>query len=235
MKQATSRLLRLCKFHDAVSYSRGLALQQALQQSIQDGSEVDTMLCLEHTRVFTIGKRGGVRDFRQDVQEVIKSGAEVHTVPRGGEVTYHGPGQVVVYPIMNVRSMGPRAYVDSLQHSMIATLADWGIQAHADRPKTAGVWVGDRKIGAVGVRFSRGVSTHGMALNVDMDLNWFGKIVPCGDPDAHVTSMADQLGHSMDVQQIRDQLTTRLIKQLKVKHVEDITPEQLEKECDLGG
>lgn len=167
---------------------------------------------------------------------------------------------------MNVRSIGPRSFVDALQQAMITTLDTWGIHAHADRPKTAGVsstscllltlclsqaetyplpatessialeaqfvqvWVGDRKIGAVGVRFSRGVSTHGMALNADMDLGWFSKIVPCGDPDANVTSMADQLGSSVDVQQVHDQLAMHLIQELRVQHVQEIAPQDLFKE-----
>lgn len=197
----------------------------------------------------------------------LQAGAEVHTVPRGGEVTYHGPGQCVIYPVMNIRTMGPRAYVEALQAAMITTLEDWGICAHADRPKTAGVrslsclktislvvtlwqavtsacvpalhvvclqvWVGDRKIGAIGVRFSRGVSTHGMALNVDMDLDWFDKIVPCGDPSANVTSMADQLGCSVDVQKIHSQMAMQLIKELRVQHVQSVTPETVLEECGI--
>lgn len=96
------------------------------------------------------------------------------------------------------------------------------------------VWVGERKIGAVGVRFSRGVSTHGLALNVDMDLDWFGKIVPCGDPEAHVTSMADQLGHPLDVQHIHDHITDRLLQELQVQNVQEISPESLYEECGLS-
>ena len=95
------------------------------------------------------------------------------------------------------------------------------------------MWVGERKIGAVGVRFSRGVSTHGMALNVDLDLGWFRRIVPCGDPDADVTSMADQLGSSMDVQQVHDQLAMHLVRQLRVQHVQEVSPDTLFTECGL--
>lgn len=182
-------------------------------------------------------------------------------------MTYHGPGQCVIYPVMNIRTVGPRAYVEALQQAMITTLDDWGIHAHADRPKTAGVrsmscrrrllcvwtlslaaasayspalrvvrlqvWVGNRKIGAVGVRFSRGVATHGLALNVDMDLDWFDKIVPCGDPSANVTSVADQLGRSVDVQKVHRQLALQLMKELRVQHIQNITPETVFEECGI--
>ena len=115
----------------------------------------------------------------------------MHHVDRGGEVTYHGPGQLVGYPIVDLRAWGggPLQYVRALEEVMVATLAEFGIAAGCDQRPT-GVWVGDAKIGAIGVKISRGVSFHGFSLNVDPDLSYFDHIVPCGMPGVAVTSMS---------------------------------------------
>lgn len=120
------------------------------------------------------------------------TGAEVAHIPRGGETTYHGPGQLVAYPILDLRryGLGARAYVESLEDSMIAVAGAFGVAARGRIPGRTGVWVGERKLGAVGVRISRGVSSHGLALNVDTDLSAFAHIVPCGAPDKVATSLA---------------------------------------------
>ena len=128
---------------------------------------------------------------------------------RGGEATYHGPGQIVGYPILDLRAagLGPLAYVRALERIIISTLAELGIHATSeDRP--TGVWVGDAKIAAIGVRVSRGVTMHGFALNVDPDLSYFDHIVPCGMPDASVTSIAEQ-GVLLDISSVIDVLADR--------------------------
>ncbi|PRW44247.1 Octanoyltransferase [Chlorella sorokiniana] len=155
----------------------------------------DTLLQLEHSPVYTIGKRGSAADFRTAADALAAHGAEIVTIPRGGETTYHGPGQLVVYPIVSLRllGVGARAYVEGLEDVLVRTLGRYGIAARGRVPGKTGVWVGERKIGAIGVRISQGVTSHGVALNVSTDLSAFQHIVPCGTPDKEVTSIHRQL------------------------------------------
>lgn len=123
-------------------------------------------------------------------------GVHVEAIPRGGETTYHGPGQLVAYPILALRGLGlgARAYVEALEDAMVAAAGAYGVAARGRVPGRTGVWVGDRKLGAVGVRISRGATSHGLALNVDTDLAAFDAIVPCGAPDRAATSLAAEVG-----------------------------------------
>jgi lipoate-protein ligase B len=136
-------------------------------------------------------------------------GVEMHHVDRGGEVTYHGPGQLVGYPVVDLRRlrMRPLEYVRSLERLLIETLSDFGIAAEADGRPT-GIWTGGAKIAAIGVRVSRGVTTHGFALNVSPDLGYFEHIVPCGIEDCRVTSMEFE-GVSTDVVEVASRLADR--------------------------
>lgn len=123
---------------------------------------------------------------------------DIETIPRGGETTYHGPGQLVAYPIVDLRnrSLGARAYVEGLEDALVATVGAFGVQARGRVPGRTGVWVGSRKVAAIGVKISQGVTSHGIALNVDLDLEPFKWIVPCGVPDDDVvTSLARELRH----------------------------------------
>jgi len=168
-----------------VPYRDGLALQRALSRS---RSGDDWLLLLEHEHVFTLGLRARPDHVLVDPASV---GAELAKADRGGEVTYHGPGQLTGYPIVTV-AFGPHStpdYVHGLEQLIIEALADLGLAGAGRSPGAPGVWVGDRKICAIGVRISRGRSMHGFALNVDPDLSYFGHIVPCGITDRGVTSL----------------------------------------------
>jgi lipoate-protein ligase B len=177
-----------------VDYQQAWALQQRLVEQLRAGGEPHLVL-LEHPPTYTLGPRGRAEHLLADEARLAALGASVHRVDRGGDVTYHGPGQLVGYPILDLRAwgQGPLWYVRSLEATLIETLARFGI-AGARVPKRPGVWVGDAKVAAIGVRVSRGVTSHGFALNVDLDLSYFSHIVPCGLPDARVTSMAELLG-----------------------------------------
>ena len=161
------------------------------------------ILLLEHPHVYTLGKRGDSSDILASPEKLKELGVEVHRIDRGGEVTYHGPGQLVGYPIVNLRRWGggPLKYVQTLESVIIATLAEFGVQAESENRPT-GVWAGDAKIAAIGVKVSRGVTMHGFALNVSPDLSYFDHIVPCGMPEGRVTSMASALSNDIDVQQV---------------------------------
>ena len=175
----------------SLAYDAAVGLQKRLHDKVVSGGLPGALLLLEHPHVFTLGRRGRTDDILVDEDEIAALGAAVRHTDRGGEVTYHGPGQLVGYPIVDLRRLAtsPLEYVRRLERVLIETLADFGIRGESeDRP--TGVWVGKAKIAAIGVRISRGVTTHGFALNVDPDLTYFDRIVPCGMRDVPVTSMA---------------------------------------------
>jgi len=177
-----------------VPYPEAWALQNRLADARRAGLAPDTLILLEHPHTYTIG-RSGTRDhvFLTDSELAVR-GITCLDVDRGGDVTYHGPGQLVGYPIFD---LGPQPdvgrYLRNLEDCLIETLADFGIAAGRLSGYT-GVWIGDRKIAAIGVKVSQGVTTHGFALNVSTDLSLFTHILPCGIPDKGVTSMALEVG-----------------------------------------
>lgn len=180
-----------------VSYRRGLEVQQALVTARQTGECPDQLLLLEHPSVITVGVRG--RRHRDHVLaskvELRRAGIEVFDVSRGGDVTYHGPGQLVGYPVLDLRPdrCDAHRYVRDLEEVLIRTAAAYGIQAGRLEGMT-GVWVGQEKLAAIGVRLSRWVTSHGFALNVTTNLEHFRFIVPCGLPGLGVTSFERLLG-----------------------------------------
>jgi lipoyl(octanoyl) transferase len=174
-------------------YSEALITQQEVHQKVLAGNE-DTLILCEHPHVYTFGKRAD-RNNLLITPEFLKSiKAEVYETERGGDITYHGPGQLVGYPIINLRKhkVGVKKYVETLEKSIIDALSFFNIEAYQINELT-GIWVGEkgneRKIGAIGIRVRNGVSMHGFALNVTTDLNYFNHIVPCGINDKRVTSM----------------------------------------------
>lgn len=177
-------------------------MQNELHERRAAGEIPDTLLLLEHPHVYTVGRRGTRDDVLLDADELAIRGVDVVETDRGGRVTYHGPGQLVGYPIVD---LGPGAdlvkYVRRLEDVMIGTLARFGIEAEGD-PDNTGAWVGGAKIGAIGVRVTRNVTKHGFALNVAPDLSYFAGIVPCGITDKSVTSMAVQLGRVPAVSEV---------------------------------
>ena len=186
-----------------VTYTDGLALQAKLHSDVAGGGR-DQLILLEHPHTITLGRRGvEMRTFSRDKDALVRLGVEVHHTDRGGEVTYHGPGQLVGYPIVDLRRWGggPLKFVRSLERVLIETLAEFGIAAESEGHPT-GVWVADRKIGAIGVKVARRVTTHGFALNVSTDLSYFNHIVPCGMPEAEVTSISRELGRTASVAEV---------------------------------
>lgn len=184
-------------------YQKAWDLQRSVHDQVVAGQSPNVLMLLEHPHVYTLGRRGQDSDILADASRLKTLGAEVHHVDRGGEVTYHGPGQLVGYPIINLRQWrgGPLKFVQALEQALISTLAEFGIQAVSeDRP--TGVWVGNAKIASIGVRVSQGVSMHGFALNISPDLSYFDHIIPCGLPDAAVTSMAQELSRGIAVSDV---------------------------------
>ena len=200
--------LCIAKYLGLVPYQEAWDLQVSIHTQVAERNSPNSLLLLEHPHVYTLGRRGQTSDILADESLLEKLGAEVHHVDRGGEVTYHGPGQLVGYPIVNLRKWrgGPLKFVQALEQTLISALAEYGIEAESeDRP--TGVWVGNAKVAAIGVRVSQGVSMHGFALNVSPDLSYFKHIVPCGLPDADVTSMAQQLERVPEVGDVAEVVT----------------------------
>ena len=184
-------------------YSTAWDLQRQLHAQVVSGALPDLLLLLEHPHVYTLGRRGRQSHILASEDSLARLGAQTHETDRGGEVTYHGPGQIVGYPIINLRRRGGgvRDYVETLERMLIGALAEYGIDAHSEG-KPTGVWVDDAKIAAIGVRVSRSVTMHGFALNICPDLSFFDHIVPCGMPDARVTSMARELEREVEVSDV---------------------------------
>jgi lipoyl(octanoyl) transferase len=176
-----------------IDYGAALALQQDLVARRKQGLLPDHLLLLEHSHVITLGRNGHMENLLASGEILDRAGIAFYPTDRGGDVTYHGPGQLVGYPILDLREWkrDVGAYVRSIEQAIIDTLAEYGIEA-GRIPKLTGVWVGDRKIAAIGVHLSRWVTSHGFALNVTTDLDYFQYIVPCGLTKP-VTSM-EQLG-----------------------------------------
>ncbi|KAJ7556167.1 hypothetical protein O6H91_05G072100 [Diphasiastrum complanatum] len=175
-----------------VKYPQALALQNLLVSKRRGNAIADTLLSLQHPPTFTLGKRRTAHNILVSPTELQTLGAEVHFAERGGDVTFHGPGQAVLYPILDLRQMGlgARRYVEGLEDCMIKVAEKYGVHARGRLEKLTGVWVEDRKIGAVGVRISSGsISSHGLAFNIKPDLRFFSHIVPCGIRDKEVTSL----------------------------------------------
>jgi lipoyl(octanoyl) transferase len=191
-----------------IRYADGLDLQARLVAERQAGEIPDQLLLLEHDPVFTLG-RNACRDnvlFSED--DIRRRGFDVFESGRGGDVTYHGPGQVVGYPIVNLSPdrRDVHRYVRDLEEVMIRCCADYGLEARRVSGMT-GAWVGDEKIGAIGVRISRWVTSHGFAVNVSTDLSAFDLIVPCGIQDRGVTSLERLLERPVALEEVMDQLT----------------------------
>ena len=186
-----------------LDYQAAYDLQRRLHAQVVAGELPDLLLLLEHPHVYTLGRRGQQSHILAPDDMLTQLGVETHFTDRGGETTYHGPGQLVGYPIVNLRRWGGgvRKYVETLEQVLIGTLSEFGITAHSEG-KPTGVWVEDAKIAAIGVRVSRSVTMHGFALNVCPDLSFFDHIVPCGMPGARVTSMAQELGQEIAVSDV---------------------------------
>jgi lipoyl(octanoyl) transferase len=176
-----------------IPYTEALALQEEVRARRQADEIPDTLLLLEHPPVYTKGRRTLDTDLPMGDDWYAAQGIEVEQVDRGGRVTYHGPGQIVGYPIMQITDVVE--YLRVMERALIQALADEGVEAQI-REGLTGVWVDDRKIGSIGVHVQRGVTTHGFAINVDNDLQPFEWVVPCGIEGVRMTSLYKETGRT---------------------------------------
>ena len=182
-----------------VEYHRAWELQVELAAKVHDGAQPNTLLLLEHSPVYTKGRLSKPEHILLSDEELRQKGIGVYEADRGGQVTFHGPGQLVAYPVVDLREWGgPVKYVRTLERIIVDSLADFKITAETIDGIT-GVWVDAAKIAAIGVKISRGIAYHGFAINVTTDLSYYSHIVPCGIADRPVTSMGEVLGEDVDM------------------------------------
>ena len=201
-----------------VPYEPTWELQDELAQQRRERRIGDRLLLLEHFPVYTIGRGGDASNLIATPQRLRELGATFIRVDRGGDITFHGPGQLVAYPIVELRDpLDLRRYVRTLEAAIIATAAQFGVEAERVDGLT-GVWVdGQRKLAAIGVRVRRGVTTHGLALNVKTDLRWFAEMVPCGIRDKDVTSLERELAHPVEMEAAEEALAVQLASHLGLR------------------
>lgn len=195
---------------DETDYLEALAMQEKLMHLRQQNQVPDVMLLLQHPPTITIGARENRYNIITPEAELERQGVKIYKINRGGDVTYHGPGQIVGYPILNLNGYGKsvRVYVDKLEEVFIELLKDkFGIIAGRDSQYT-GVWVGDEKITAIGCSVKRWVTMHGFAFNVNTNLNHFGWINPCGITDKGVTSLQKIMGQSQNINKVNEYVVT---------------------------
>ena len=229
MKEILYKDLGLMGYSECWDYQR-LLFERMLAAKAGDAEaraqierEAGWLLLVEHNPVYTLGKSGKDENMLVSESYLRSIGAEFFHIDRGGDVTFHGPGQVVGYPILDLEriGIGLRDYIDALEGAVIDLCREWGIEA--DRVAGAsGVWIeGDspraRKICAIGVRSSRYVTMHGFALNVNTDLRYFSHINPCGFVDRGVTSLRKELGHEVDMELVKSQIVKHLSEKLKIE------------------
>jgi lipoyl(octanoyl) transferase len=187
-----------------VPYAQALALQASVREARQADEIPDTLILLEHPPVYTRGRRSTPAELPFGDAFYARQGIEIVDVDRGGRVTYHGPGQLVGYPIMRIADV--IGYLRTVERAIIAALAGEGVAAVGGGDRPTGVWAGAAKIASIGVHVSRRVTTHGFAINADNDLQPFDWIVPCGMPDVQITSLARETGRADTLVELRSRV-----------------------------
>jgi lipoyl(octanoyl) transferase len=198
-----------------IAYAEALEIQRSLVEDRRAGRVGDLLLFVEHPHVLTLGARGdsGRSHILATADALAERGVAVHEAGRGGDITYHGPGQIVGYPIIDLRPdrCDVHRYVRDLEEVLIRAVAEYGVEAGRVEGLT-GVWVGREKLAAIGVRISRWITSHGFALNVSTNLDYFNLIVPCGIPDRGVTSLARLLDRPVELGEVEDRLASHFRK-----------------------
>lgn len=210
-----------------VPYVEATAMQEHAREELRGGRGPERLLLLEHSPVYTLGRSASAADIVASREWLAARGVEVHECDRGGQVTYHGPGQLVGYPILDLSPdrRDVRRYVRDLQQVLVDTLAELGVAAEGRHAAPEiGVWVGERKIASLGVHLSRWITTHGFALNVATDLSMFQGIVACGLSGVRMTSVRELLGTAPDLEHLADLCASNLARIFRRRAVAAAAP-----------
>lgn len=211
-----------------IAYRKAWELQQAVVRAKTEGAlRKDVILVLEHPPVYTLGRRGGIENLCVSRARLVEEGIDVVQIERGGDITYHGPGQLVAYPLLDIRRAGLSItdLVSALEEIMVNTAGEFGIRAGRN-PLNRGVWIGRAKLGSIGLAVRRGVTFHGMALNINLDLTHFSWIHPCGLKGVGMTSLKAAAGGPIDMHAARGALQKHMQTLLGLEF-EPVEPEEL--------
>ena len=216
-------------------YLKSWEMQRKLADARRDGRVPDLLLLTEHPPTYTIGRRGTRNNLLIDDETLRDVGAVCYEVDRGGDITFHGPGQLVVYSIIDLglTQRSVRRYVENLEKVVIKTLSHYGLQATID-PAYPGVWLDRDKIAAIGISIHHGVSYHGFALNIDPELRYFGYMIPCGIPDRGATSLRREIGREVDMDEVAGLVVERFTEVFGVSVMNDLDLAALEHACEVG-
>lgn len=212
-------------------YQKAWDLQVALHERRRTRAIPDTLILTEHPHTYTIGKAGGESNLVASESVLRERGITVYRIDRGGDITYHGPGQIVGYPILDLHDhyLDVHRYLRDVEEVLIRTLGDYGIVAGRE-PGLTGVWADGAKIAAIGVKVSRWVTMHGFAFNVNTDLSYFGNIIPCGITDKPVTSMQQLLNRKLDMAEVGERVVEKFSDVFNLRFEERAQQELLENE-----
>lgn len=211
--RSISRKFEYCDL-DKISYQEAWDLQKRVLEMRLKNSVSDTLFLLEHPHTYTLGKIADKNNLIYDEEDLKQKEITVFDIDRGGDITYHGPGQIVGYPIIDLKDWkkDTHLYLRNLEEVLIRTCADYGLKA-GRKEKYTGVWLEDRKICAIGIKVSRWITMHGFAFNVNTDLNLFNGIVPCGIKEKEVTSLSKELNREILLEDVKDKI---------IKHFADL-------------
>ncbi|MFN2354689.1 MAG: lipoyl(octanoyl) transferase LipB [Desulfopila sp.] len=196
----------------SMEYAQAHALQlRCVENMLQKEDDCDQVLMVEHPPVYTLGRCGRIDGILRSREEICAAGIDIIQTERGGDITYHGPGQLVVYPIINLRrrSLSVTVFVAMLEEIMLQSAGVWGVRAARDE-RNRGIWVGDNKIGSIGIRIRHGISFHGLALNVSLSLEPFTWIQPCGLTGVGVSSLEQECGTTVPMTTVKQDMRKRI-------------------------
>jgi len=211
-----------------IDYREAWELQKEIHAKRVRGEISDFLFLLEHPNTYTLGKTAHRENLIGSEDYLKKNQISVYDIDRGGDITYHGPGQIVGYPIIDLNNWfrDTHKYLRALEEVLILTCNDFGLNCKRS-PKHTGVWIGERKIAAIGIKVSRWVTMHGFAFNVNTDLNLFNGIIPCGIQDKTVTSLSKELDSEINIRDVKSKLLNRFVTQFNYDEIATTEKEQL--------
>ena len=207
--QSTYRTFDYCDL-GFIDYQQAWDLQKEIFSKRTKDEICDTFFMLEHPHTYTLGKVAEKENLISSEDQLKELGVSVYEIDRGGDITYHAPGQIVGYPIIKLSDCkeDTHEYVRGLEEVIMKVCADYGLETHRN-PKYTGVWISERKIAAIGIKVSRWTTMHGFAFNVNTDLNYFSGIIPCGIKDKEVTSLKHELGNEISIEAVKEKLVEK--------------------------
>jgi lipoyl(octanoyl) transferase len=223
----SQRILNYCDLKN-IDYQEAWHLQKEILEMRVDEKINDILFLLEHPHTYTLGKVADKRNLIGSVDYLMQNKISVFDIDRGGDITYHGPGQIVGYPIIDLKKwkQDTHRYLRSLEEVIIKTCSEYGLKGVRDS-KYTGVWIGDKKIAAIGIKVSRWVTMHGFAFNINTDLDFFSGIIPCGIVDKGVTSLKNELSKSIDIAKVKEKLVNNFKNIFDYEDVAAISKDEL--------